>query len=184
VQLEPLKVGEAPRRRYEPAPITAVPALELRPEGVEGLTETDERLLDVHNQRHPRSRNRGAENGVSIGFTSHYRRMRERFGAHLADGVAGESLLVETDEVFAAADLPGELIIETPDGRRAPLVRVIVAAPCVEFSRWCLRFPDEARPDLRVTEAVQFLNDGLRGWYASYDGPPIRLPLASRLLAP
>jgi hypothetical protein len=86
--------------------------------------------------------------------------------------------------VFAAADLPGELMIETPDGRRAPLVRVIVAAPCVEFSRWCLRFPDEARPDLRVTEAVQFLNDGLRGWYASYDGPPIRLPLASRLLAP
>lgn len=184
VQLEPLKVGEAPRRRYEPAPITPVPALDLRPEGVEGVTEAGERLLDVHNARHPRSRNRGAENGLSIGFTSHYARMRERFGEHLTNGIAGESLLVETDETFADADLPGELAIETPDGQRVPLVRVIVAAPCVEFSRWCLRFPEEARPDLTVTAALQFLNDGLRGWYASYDGPPVRLPLGSRLLMP
>lgn len=182
-QLEPLKVGEAPRRRYEPAPITPVAALWLHPEGVEGETATGERLLDVHNARHPRSRNRG-ENGVSLGFTSHYARMRDRFGPHLTDGIAGESILIETDAVFANGDLPGGLILETPDGERAALGGVIVAAPCVEFSRWCLRFPEEARPDLTVTAALQFLHHGLRGWYATYSGPPIRLPLGSRLLMP
>jgi hypothetical protein len=183
-QIEPLKVGEAPRRRYEPEPITPVAALWLQPDGVEGETEMGERLLDVHNERHPHSRNRGGENGVSLGFTSHYALMRERFGPHLTDGIAGESILIETDAVFANGDLPGDLLLETPAGERAALTGVIVAAPCVEFSRWCLRFPEDARPDLTVTAALQFLHQGLRGWYATYAGPPLRLPLGSRLLVP
>jgi len=43
---------------------------------------------------------------------------------------------------------------------------VIVAAPCVEFSRWALDFPADARPDLSVTETVRFLHQGMRGYYA------------------
>lgn len=184
VQREPLKVGVAPRRRYDPTPIQPVAALTLQPDGVEGWTDAGEQLLDVHNVRHPRTRNRGQANGISIGFTSHYARMRDRFGAHLARGIAGESLLVETSERFTEADLAADLMIETAEGEEIPLTRVMVAAPCVEFSRWCLQFPEDDRPDQRVTEALKFLHQGMRGYYASYEGEPARVGPGSRLLCP
>jgi hypothetical protein len=45
----------------------------------------------------------------------------------------------------------------------------------VEFSRFALRFPEEARPDATVTEALRFLSDGMRGYYARYHGPEARI---------
>jgi hypothetical protein len=59
---------------------------------------------------------------------------------------------------------------------------VIVAAPCVEFSRYALQFPDGARPDASVTEALRFLDAGLRGFYATYEGEPTVVELGARVL--
>ena len=172
VQIASLKVGEERRRRYDPAPLRRVPAIEIDPNGAVGLAADGERWLDVHNRRHPASKQRQGINGLSIGFTSHYDRMRDRFGEVASDGIAGENILIVSDRHWSEDDLAPGLVVETASGQRLHLVRVVVAAPCVEFTRWIMRFPDDARPDLTVTESLRFLDHGLRGYYTAYDGPP------------
>ena len=183
VQESSLKVGDGPRRRYDPSPIRSVPALQLDERGVTGLTEWGEDVADVHNRDHPSSKNRGG-NGVSVLFTGHYAAMREGFGPHLLDGIAGENILVACEQLVGEEDLAAGLIVETGDGQRVILRRLVVAAPCVEFARHALRFPDDARPDLTVTEAVLFLNDGMRGYYAAYDGPPTVIRVGDKVYVP
>jgi MOSC domain-containing protein YiiM len=181
VQIASLKVGEERRQRYDPAPLRRVPAIEVDPDGAVGLAADGERLLDVHNRRHPASKQRQGVNGLSFGFTSHYDEMRARFGATASDGAAGENILVTSDRRWTEDELAAGLLIETGSGQRLPLVRIKVAAPCVEFTRWVMRFPDDARPDLTVTENVQFLDHGLRGYYTAYDGPPATITVGDRV---
>jgi hypothetical protein len=180
VQESSLKVGDKPRR-YDPAPIRSVPAISLDPIGVIGLAENGETLLDVHNHDHPSSKNRGGENGISLGFTAHYLAMRQRFGQHLADGIAGENILIEADRQFPLEALADGVVVEGTGGRRLELRPIIVAAPCVEFSRYALRFPDGARPDATVTEALRFLDAGMRGFYATYTGEPAVVEVGARV---
>jgi hypothetical protein len=78
-------------------------------------------------------------------------------------------------------DLMPGIVILTGDGRQIRLGDVFAAAPCVEFSRYALRFPDDARPDETVADALRFLNDGLRGFYASLRGPAVRVALGDRV---
>src|SRR3954471_6610206 len=93
VQESSLKVGTKPRR-YEPAPIRSVPALRISVAGVVGLVQNGQAIVDVHHHDHPASKNRGGKNGISLGFTTHYRAMRNQFGEHLPDGIAGENILI------------------------------------------------------------------------------------------
>ena len=167
VQAQPLKVdvpGEGGRRRYEPTPITAVAGLRLEPGGLRGIGEAP--VLDVHHRDHPRSRFRGG-NGISIGFTEHYAVMRAAFGPRVADGIAGENILVASTRVWTEAELAGGLLVATADGP-VQLDRVLVAAPCVEFSRFCVSLDPAARPDRRVTAALRALDGGIRGFYATW----------------
>ena len=180
VQESSLKVGDKPRR-YDPSPIRSVPALRVSPAGVVGLVENGESILDVHHHDHPTSKNRGGENGISLGFTGHYREMRLRFGQHLADGIAGENILIEADRQFVVDELATGVVVEGNDGRRLELRPVIVAAPCVEFSRYALKFPDDARPDATVTDALRFLDAGMRGFYATYTGEPAVVEIRARV---
>jgi hypothetical protein len=180
VQESSLKVGSKPRR-YDPAPIRSVPALRVSSAGVFGLTKNGETIVDVHHGEHPSSKNRGGENGISLGFTRHYREMRQRFGHHLADGIAGENILIEADRQFQEEELAGGVVVEGTGGRRLELRPVIVAAPCVEFSRYALKFPDGARPDATVTEALRFLDAGMRGFYATYEGEPAVVEVGARV---
>ena len=185
VQQAALKAGQKPRRWYDPAPLRAVPCLRLTPDGVVGHTEAGEAIVDVHHRAHPASRNRG-HNGVSIGFTAHYDRMRRRFGPHLADGVAGENLLVRTDRAIEEAALREGLLVETDPERGGEvwLERVAVAEPCVEFTRYALRLPPDTPSDEAVAQALQFLRHGTRGYYAVYAGPPATLRLGDRVYLP
>jgi hypothetical protein len=181
VQTVSLKVGTAPQRRYDPAGIRSVPTLELNDGGVQGWTADNQPLTDVHHRDHLASKNRGGENGISLGFTSHYQEMREHFDHHLIDGIAGENILVATDRHIDEIDLAGEVIIATADGRQIHLVNAFPTAPCVEFSRYSLRFPDDTRPDETVTAAVRFLHDGMRGYYCAYHGSPERISIGDVL---
>ena len=98
--------------------------------------------------------------------------MRGRFGDHLADGLAGENILVEAARPLREEDLAAGVVIENGGGARTVLRRIAVAAPCVEFARYALRFPAAARPDETVTGALRFLHDGVRGYYAAFEGEP------------
>jgi hypothetical protein len=167
VQTAHLKHGEPPRRRYDPAPITEVATLRLDDGGVTGFAADGAIHHDVHHRDHPIARHRG-DNGVSVGFTGHYAAMRARFGDHLPDGIAGENILVEAGGVFTPASLGDTLVVDTAEGP-VRIAGVIVAAPCVEFTRFCLRWPRDARPDRTVTEALRFLDNGMRAFYAGFE---------------
>ncbi|HEY7908912.1 MAG TPA: hypothetical protein VIC60_08545 [Thermomicrobiales bacterium] len=180
VQESSLKVGERPRRWYEPGPIRAVPMLTLDARGVTGREADGAAVPDVHNAAHPASKHRG-ENGISVGFTSHYAVMRTRFGDHLADGIAGENILVEVERMFTEGDFAAGVHIEAADGALVRLEEVISAEPCVEFSRYALRYPLDAPSDRTVTDALNFLREGTRGFYATYRGLPATISLGARL---
>lgn len=183
IQESSLKVGENPRR-YDPAPLRAVSALQITPAGVAALGEDGSCLVDVHSQDHPASKNVRGINGVSFGFTAHYARMRERFGPHLINGIAGENILIATDRNYAEDGFTRGLIVAGEDGRQLLLNSVVVAAPCVEFTRFALRFPNDAKPDRTVTEGLQFLHNGTRGFYATLASPPQTIRVGDRVYLP
>lgn len=181
VQTESLKVGPRTRRRYDLGGLRAVPALAIDDGGVWGITEDGERVMDVHHRDHPASKYRAADgNGLSLGFTAHYAAMRARFGAHLTDGAAAENIIVASDRAWRADDLGDDLVIATAAGN-IHLCRVNAATPCVEFARFALDFPDEARPDRTVSEAVLFLDGGMRGFYATIKGGEARVAVGDQV---
>jgi hypothetical protein len=179
VQESSLKVGDRLRRWYEPGPIRLAPALILDQGGVIGQAEGEETIADVHNTRHPASKNRAGSNGISVGFTSHYAAMRARFGDHLVDGIAGENILVATERVFTEADFATGMHIEAADGAMIRLDDIMIAEPCVEFSRYALRYPLDAPSDRAVTDALNFLREGTRGFYATYRGAPATIAVGA-----
>ncbi len=179
VQESSLKAGERPRRWYNPAPIRVVPSLTIDENGVVGRTEMGTAILDVHNATHPATKNDAKRNGISVGFTSHYVAMRARFGDHLADGIAGENILVVTERMFTEAEFVAGIRIETSDGATIDLQRVIIAKPCVEFSRYALGYLLDAPSDRAVTDALNFLHEGTRGFYAAYHGAPATIAVGA-----
>jgi hypothetical protein len=179
VQVTSLKVGDRPRRFYDPSGIRVVPKMTMTPAGVFGWDEDENRLDDVHHQDHPDSKNRG-DNGISIGFTSHYQEMRHAYGEHVVDGIAGENILIAQEGLIGEDDLRHGIAIETAKGTVIRLENLIVATPCIEFSRWAMQFPENHRPDESVTETLQFLNDGMRGYYGSYTGEDAEVYVGDR----
>ena len=173
VQRASLKAGERPYRYYDPAPLLVVDGLLLSPGGVVGLSAGGEQVIDVHHADHPTSKNVRGVNGISIGFTSHYQAMRERYGPHLTDGIAGENILVGTDRTLLLADLGARLAIQTAAGALLYLAELLVAAPCVEFSQFAARQGEQLPPEA-LKETLQFLHDGRRGFYATLTGEPDR----------
>ncbi|MAS37356.1 MAG: hypothetical protein CL610_25365 [Anaerolineaceae bacterium] len=164
IQQESLKVDHDDTRHYDPSPLLTVARLNLTPDGVIGLTEAGDSIVDVHHTGHPRSRNR-ADNFVSMGFLSHYAHMRDRFGDHLTDGIAGENIIVANegpDGTITPAMLGDSVRIETQDGMRIVLVDVLPTPPCEPFSRFAAGC-NLAAPEMKTT--LQFLSNGTRGFY-------------------
>lgn len=169
VQTSKLKQGQRPESWYDPEPITTVPALILDRQGVRGVGEDGSIIEDVHNEAHQDSRFRG-ENGVSVGFTGHYQAMRGRFGDHLSDGIAGENILIDCADTQTLATFRDSLVADTGDGP-LHLDAIEVAAPCVEFGKYCLEYPADRIADQTVTEALKFLHNGMRGFYLTVCAP-------------
>jgi hypothetical protein len=163
VQASSLKCGEKPHRWYDPEPIRSVPGLRIDDGGATGFDGVD--IADVHHRDHPQSKFRG-ENGLSVGFTGHYARMRSRFGDHLLDGIAGENILVDADHEYTDDDVALGIVIQSGNGPIS-LAAVQAAPPCVEFSKFCAGYTRDQRPDRVITETLRFLNDGMRGFYAT-----------------
>lgn len=161
-----VKLGEGFNTYYDPTPILAVEKLLLSPQGVIGLLSNGQQVMDVHHIEHPASRNRG-NNGVSLGFTSHYATMRRQFGDHLANGIASDNIVIETECIFARKDLGNRIAIQAQEtGQFVYLTKLRVAAPCVEFAEFAANasLPMSGK-ELKIV--LQFLNDGRRGFYAT-----------------
>lgn len=169
VERFPMKAGKAPLRFYEPAALVAVQRLSAGPLGVRGTTADGDTVLDVHHQHHPQSRDRRGDAGVLFMGTGDYVALRERYGQHIVDGIAGETILLDAPEGFAGAELPPTVTVNTAAG---PLVLqgVRVADPCVEFSRFCLRREPSAVVDDVIKATMVQLDGGTRGYRCSAAG--------------
>ncbi len=159
VQRSRLKPGPAGARVYDPAPLLEVEALEVGPRGCTGLLGA-ERFLDVHHADHPDTRNVELVNGISLLPRANYDHMQARYGGHVRVGAAGESVLVDLASPWPG----GDLLLET-EGEPLLLTDVRPAAPCVEFSRFCLGLPVGPVGE-DVKQALHDLDDGMRGYYA------------------
>jgi hypothetical protein len=156
-------------RVYDPVALLEVAELLLTPDGVVGLPQ---RVIDVHHRQHPDSRNVDV-NGVSVGFTSHYAAMRDRFGPQVTDGLAGENVLVTAEGRVDEARVAHGLGIRTRDGEMVRLTKVIAAEPCVEFTRYALQLATADKSNEQVTDGLRFLRVGTRGFYATYTGAEV-----------
>ena len=175
VQRSSLKLGKRLETYYDPTPLLSVGSLRLTPRGVFGIGEDGSEMMDLHHIDHPSSHNVRAVNGVSIGFTSHYQSMREAYGEHLVNGIAGENMLIEADTIMTLNDLGSRLAIALQKtGQFAYLTGLKVAAPCIEFSQFAANH-GTSLPTGKLKATLQFLNDGRRGFYAAIEDAPNEL---------
>ena len=163
VQRTPVKIGKAPLRVYQPAAIVSVGRLVAGPQGVSGVTDDGEVILDVHHQQHPQSRDRKGVGGILFMGTGDYAVLRKRYGDHVTDGIAGETMLLDAPAGLAGRDLPAVVSITTATGP-VKLHGVRVADPCVEFSRFCLRQDVSPTVDDTVKQTLKELDGGARGY--------------------
>jgi hypothetical protein len=171
IQRASLKTGDKPARVYSPAPLLAVARLAVGPDGVLGEAPDGSWVVDVHHRAHPLTKNEDGAHGISLGFTAHYRLMRERFGERISAGCAGENILVETGGRVALGELAGGAACCAPDGRERVRLEVLqVAHPCRPFSGWALGGRVESEV---LKDTLQFLDDGLRGFYCQGVGSGI-----------
>lgn len=169
VQRSGLKVGKKPDRYYNPTPLLAVSRLLLTERGVIGITDENLHIMDAHHADHAYSRHKKEVYRISIGFTSHYRAMRDKFGERLADGIAGENILVETEQVQELNNLEKGIAIQlAATGQFVHLKDVKIAAPCLPFSHFAAE-KDEPLSNEQVKETLQFLHNGCRGFYVALD---------------
>ncbi len=168
IQRSSLKTGEKPDRVYDPAPLLPVSRLAVTPDGVLGAGPDGGWIVDVHHRAHPETKNEDGLHGVSVGFTSHYAAMRDRFGDRIVIGCAGENVIVATDRTFTYDDLAGGVAIVAADGPERVRLRVLqVAHPCRPFTGWA----SGGRVESDVLKAhLQFLDGGTRGFYCVGEG--------------
>jgi len=163
IQRSSLKTGEKPHRVYDPTPILTVDQLSVSPDGALGEAAHGAWMVDIHHRMHPSTKNPDGEHGISLGFTSHYDVMRARLGDRITPGCAGENILVEARGRVGMDDLTGGVALLTRDGREVVRLHVLqVAHPCRPFSGWALGGVVES--DV-LKETLQFLDDGMRGFY-------------------
>ncbi len=179
VQRGPLKLGEKGAKRYATDPIAVLERLRVTTDGVVGL-DGGEEILDAHHRSHALRKNEDGGHGVSVGFTSHYRAMQQRFGEHMRVGCAGENIIVETSRRVEPTDVGAGFVILDPAGReKGRLVDLAVAHPCKPFTGFAHR--GEAVPPEVFKQSLQFLDGGTRGFYCTWAGETVILQLGDRL---
>jgi hypothetical protein len=171
IQRGSLKTGEKPTRTYDPAPLLAVPRLNVTPDGALGASPDGTWMVDVHHRAHPHTKNEDGLHGISLGFTSHYAAMRERFGDRIVVGCAGENIIAAAEQRFSYDELAQGVAILSPGGKERVRLKVLqVAHPCRPFTGWALG--KQVEPEV-LKDNLRFLDGGMRGFYCVGEGAGI-----------
>lgn len=154
---------------YDATRLVQVDYLNITPLGIESTISEGEHVLDIHHINHP-DKKYGDNDLICIGFTSHYDAMREKFGEHMLNGTAGENIIIDYSEEVWPADLSKKLGIENQDSDEMAILEVKrFAAPCVEFSQFCIGNQYEKLPATKQKEILKFLGNGRRGFLLVLD---------------
>ena len=148
---------------YDATRRVEVDCLLVTPLGIEAILPTGETVLDIHHIHHPDKAYK--DDLISIGFTSHYAAMRERFGDHMQDGTAGENIIIECDREIWLDDLGQQVVIENAETGGQTLLDILrIAKPCNEFSHFAANSQHQRLPADELKSTLQFLNHGRRGF--------------------
>jgi hypothetical protein len=149
---------------YDASRRVIVDRLKITPLGIEAMTPEGEQVLDIHHINHP-DKAYDDDDLVCIGFTSHYDAMRDRFGDHMVDGIAGENIIIDFEEEVWPDDLGSHIGIENAEtGQLVIFDMVSFAAPCQEFSHFAAQSQDKNLPPDTLKPILQFLGNGRRGF--------------------
>ncbi len=149
---------------YDASRRMEVEQIQITSRGVEATTPEGEQILDIHHLDHP-DKEYDDDDLVCFGFTSHYKTMRERFGEHMVDGIAGENIIIEYDQEVWESDLGKRVAIENKkNGHKTFFDMESFAAPCKEFSLFTTKSQDKELPAAELKATLQFLNNGRRGF--------------------
>lgn len=149
---------------FDPSRLMETNHLVLTPQGIETITPEGARILDIHHLEHP-GKAYDDDDLVCIGFTSHYAAMRERFGAHMQDGAAGENIIIDSQQEIWPDDLGTRIAIENSQTGQISFLQVTrFAAPCAEFSHFAADSQDQRLPAKELKDTLQFLGNGRRGF--------------------
>ena len=136
----------------------------INKKGIESTTPNGVHVLDIHHLDHP-DKEYDDDDLICIGFTSHYDKMRERFGDHMVYGSAGENIIIENSDEVWLDDLGDQIAIENQEtGQQLLLGQVQVADPCDEFSHFVAQSQEERLPAQELKGILKFLSDGRRGF--------------------
>ena len=166
VQLQPtgLVIKRPSGNIYDKSRLVEVDQLVLNQKGIEAITSTGEKVLDIHHLDHP-GKKYDDDDLVCIGFTSHYDKMRERFGEHIVYGSAGENIIIEYPDQVWLDDLGDQIAIENQEtGQMLILEGIQVATPCEEFSHFVAQSQDQTLIAEELKDILQFLDHGRRGF--------------------
>ena len=140
-----------------------VDRLLITPLGIEAVLPSGEAVLDIHHINHPDKAYK--DDLISIGFTSHYATMRERFGEHMQDGTAGENIIIDSDREIWLDDLGQQVVIENAETGQQTLLDILrIATPCNEFSHFAANSQHQRIPAADMKSTLQFLSHGRRGF--------------------
>lgn len=140
--------------------------LHLGPDGVVGVCGT-QAILNHHHRLNPMRKAWKPNRLLSVGFTGHYAAMSDRFGAAPV-GCAAENVIVDCDQIVAAADLESGIQIRCADGSTIDLGGVAVAKPCIPFTKYLLN--DQGADVETVAPNRAFLDHGMRGFIMGLEG--------------
>lgn len=160
VQRQPMKVGDVHRVFTPEQSLCQVGDFRLSREGVSAIIE-GETVFDAHHARHPRTRHKEV-NPVSVGFTSHYQKMQDKYGSHMVLGIAGENIVIETDEVVTEDLMEKTIALRNAEGQLTVIKDLFAMPPCEPFSRFCLQQADVEASVMK--KSLQFLHYGTRGF--------------------
>lgn len=146
---------------YDPSPLVAVDRASFDSNGMIGW-DGSAWLLDNHHRSHPGGVFR-PRRMVSVGFSAHYAAMRDRFGATVVPGVAGENVIIDAPDMMTLDRLGPGLEIRAFTGAVLTLREPFVAAPCREFTS-CLLGLDARGSREELIGDLAFLDDGMRGY--------------------
>ena len=170
VQLQPNGLiidmpGQTPTGQfYDPSRLVQVDHLLITPLGIEATLPDGTHILDIHHIDHP-GKAYDEDDLVSIGFTSHYDAMRNYFGNHMIDGIAGENIIIDYTEEIWSADLSPELGIENQETSELAILKLQrFASPCAEFSQFCIQNQYKKPPANQMRQTLDFLAKGRRGF--------------------
>ena len=166
VQLQPsgLIINTPSGSFYDASRRVEVDSIQITTQGIEATIPNGKKVLDIHHINHP-DKEYDDDDLVSIGFTSHYEAMRDRFGEHMVDGIAGENIIIDYGQEVWMNDLGQRIAIENKDtGQKALFYMESFASPCSEFSHFAANSQNERLPAAELKANLQFLNKGRRGF--------------------